>query len=131
MEEFYNCNLSKAQQDVRDFYFRNKHLFPKYVNGDIPVTVDGAYAHIGFHSRFGVTFICEFITGRILDFNILEKCFECTEPHHMDAKSTCPKGLHHGCSGSMEVSNAKNIFMRSKKYGFRYITYVSDADSRC
>ena len=131
--KFYNVNLTKAHQDVKDFFQRNYNLCPIYENGeylDIAVSLDGTYAHTGHFSRFGASFVVEALTGRILDMNVLEKCFKC--PNHMDYSShgTCPQKLFHGCSGSMEVENAKLLFKNSKKLGFRYTTYIADGDNK-
>ena len=133
MDSFYDRNLCKIHQEVKDYYSNAYDMRPDYANGellDITISLDGSYAHIGHFSRFGVSFVVEFDTGRIIDYNILEKCFECD--NHMDYSSngTCKDKLFHGCAGSMEVENAKRLFSRSKDYGFRYTTYIADADCK-
>ena len=127
---FYKSNIQKVHQNVKDFFFRNYQVCTNAEYIDIAVSIDGTYAHTGHFSRFGASFVIEVITGFILDFSLLEKCFKC--PNHMDYKTngTCPKGLFHGCSGSMEVENAKILFTRSTDWGFRYTTYISDGDCK-
>ena len=132
-QTFYDDNVPKVHQDVKNFYARNYNLRPDFARGeslDIAVSLDGTYAHIGHHSRFGASFINEALTGRLLDVNLLEKCFSCDNHNIYESNGTCPNKLFHGCSGSMEVENAKILFTRSPTWGFRYTTYIADGDCK-
>ena len=77
MDDFYDENLLKVHNDVKSFFKRNFHIDPNYKNGDyldICVSIDGSYGHMGRNSKWGVSLVCESITGRLLDFEITKKC---------------------------------------------------------
>ena len=119
--------------DVKDFYARNLYMTPDYAIGEclnIPVSVDGSYSHIGRNSSGGVTFIFEIITGRLIDFEYTEKCFDCKLSEKFSDNGNCPNNKFHGSSGNMEVYNAMILFKRSEQWGFRYTTIISDGDNK-
>ena len=77
-----------------------------------------------------ITFIFEVITGRLLDFEYTEKCFDCKLSDKFSDNGNCPNNKFHGSSGNMEVYNAMILFKRSEQWGFRYTTIVSDGDNK-
>ena len=132
MDEFYNKNLSKIHNDVKSFFQRNFNSNVNYENGeflDICVSVDGSYSHMGKFSLWGVTFICEVFTGRLIDFEITEKCSKCDKCDEYSDNGKCKYGKYHGSSGGMELHNAIVLFKRSRLWGFQYTEYVSDGDA--
>ena len=98
---------------------------------DLIVSLDGAYSHIGHFSSGGVTFVGEFYTGRVIDFEFTEKCFKCDDCDKFETNGTCQNGgLFHGDAGQMEIYNAIELFKRSERCGFRYTTMVADGDNK-
>ena len=86
---------------------------------------------MGHYSTFGVTFVCEVITGRLIDFELTQKCTRCGEKSDdFSDNGNCVYGLFHGCPGSMEIHNALILLKRSTLWGFRYTEYVSDGDAK-
>ena len=136
MNEFYDENLPKIHSDVKSFFKRNFKDDPDYSKGeflDIAVSIDGSYGHMGRYSRFSITFVVEVITGRIIDFEVTEKCTneECGDKaHDYKDNGNCKFGNFHGSSGPMETHNAMVLFRRSTMWGFRYTTYISDGDAK-
>ena len=81
-EDFYKRNLPLVHADVKYFFSRCLHESPDFENGeflDLIVSLDGSYSHIGHFSSGGVTFVADLYTGRVLDFEFTEKCFECKD----------------------------------------------------
>ena len=120
MDDFYDENLLKVHSDVKSFFKRNFHIDPNYKNGeylDICVSIDGSYGHMGRNSKWGVSFVCESITGRLLDFDFSDN-------------GKCEYGKFHGSPGAMETHQALVLFKRSTLWVFRYTEYVSDGDAK-
>ena len=66
MNNFYNENLPKIHNDVKSFFKRIFFKDPDYNRReflDIAVSIESSYGHMGHYSKFGVTFVCEVITG--------------------------------------------------------------------
>ena len=110
------------------------HVSPDYENREyleLIVSLDGAYSHIGYFSSGGLTFVGEFYTGRVIDFEFTEKCFKCDDCDKFETNGTCQNGgLFHGDAGQMEIYNAIELFKRSEKWGFQYTTMVADGDNK-
>ena len=85
---------------------------------------------MGHFSVWGITFVVEIVTGRLIDFKLTEKCTKCKKCDNFEDNGNCIYGKFHGCSGSMECYNAEVLFKRSANLGFRYSEYVSDGDSK-
>ena len=133
MKTLYNENISKVHSDIKSFFQRNFKKYPNYNRGeylDLAVSIDGSYGHMGRYSTFGVTFVCEVITGRLIDFEVTEKCTKCEKSDDFKDNGNCIYQKFHGSSGSMEIHNALVLFKRSTLWGFRYTDYVSDGDSK-
>ena len=134
MNKFYKDNLHKAHADVKSFFFRNFQQSPDYDAGeylDLYVSLDGAFSHIK-DAESCTSFICEVMTGRIIDYHTTYKCFKCDNSTDMydNYPGSCPYNLYHGSPGSMEINNAIILFGRSQQYGFVYSHYVSDGDAK-
>ena len=80
---------------------------------------------------WGVTFVGELYTGRVIDFEFTEKCFECDDCDDFATNGTCQNGgKFHGDAGAMETHNAIILLKRSQQYGFRYTTIIADGDAK-
>ena len=131
METFYDVNMKKAIDDVKEFYLRN-NLCTVDENGiyNISISIDGAYQQRGRESTFCVTVAIDVWTGRPIDYEFSVKCFECKLCDDFNDNGKCEYGLFHGPSGTMEVNNALNLFKRSEELGLRYTTYIADGDCK-
>ena len=131
MDTFYNKNIHKAITDVQDFYVRNE-LGVRDENGivNICITLDGAYGRRGRESTYCISVAIDVWTGRVVDFHFCVKCFSCDNNNDYNTNGTCPYGLFHGASGSMERYNAVVLFGRSEARGLRYTTYIADGDCK-
>ena len=131
MDTFYNKNIHKAIVDVQDFYVRND-LGVRDENGivNICISLDGAYGRRGRESTYCISVAIDVWTGRVVDFHFCVKCFSCKTSNDYNTNGTCPYGLFHGASGSMERYNAVVLFCRSEAKGLRYTSYVADGDSK-
>ena len=75
MDNFYDENMPKVYNDIKSFFKMNFNENPNYEKGEylnICVTLDGSYGHVGRYSAWGVSFVCETITRRLLDFEPLK-----------------------------------------------------------
>ena len=71
------------------------------------------------------------ITGRLIDFELTQKCTRCGEKSDdFSDNGNCVYGLFHGSPGAMEIHNAIVLLKRSTLWGFRYTEYVSDGDAK-
>lgn len=106
---------------------------------DIAVSFDGTWHKRGRTSHHGVGVCIEIETGFVIDFEVLTNF--CSVCQRNDGASEDWKKMHKesgkceknfdGTSGAMEQESAKRIWNRSiSKYGFRYVTMLSDGDSK-
>ena len=52
------------------------YLFDKPFKG-LFVSIDGTYNQPGWNAHFGVSFVFDLFSGKLLDFSAIEKCFDC------------------------------------------------------
>ena len=84
---------------------------------------------MGHFSSGGVTFVGEFFSAFLIDFEYTEKCFKCVDCNDFTTNGTCEYGLFHGDAGQMEIHNAMILFKRSESRGFQYTTMIADGDN--
>lgn len=128
MKEFSDDKMIETRRRVKLLYKDTLGIFPDsdgYVS--ITVSLDGSYTKRGFKSNFCISFICESLSGYVLDYHITEKCTKCENKDQADTE--CEYDLFHGFSGTMEKINAQVLFNRSQELGFQYDTLVADGDS--
>jgi hypothetical protein len=111
--------------------------------GDIAVTVDGAWMRRGHVSNFDAMSVISGDNGKVLDTEVCSKfCHACSQHSKDDKKSTeylewyakhksnCAVNFE-GTSGGMEVAAALEIFSRSQETSsLRCVKYISDGDTR-
>ena len=51
---------------------------------------------MGRYSTIGITFACEILTGRLIDFEITEKCIRCEKCDDIKDNGNCVFGKYHG-----------------------------------
>lgn len=110
---------------------------------NLGVSYDGSWPTKGFQSKHGFGCVIDLLTGFILDYDVVSKfCSECIKAA-TDLGIESPEFHcwyeghaercqidHVGSSGAMEVAIAQKIWERSEKLGFRYLTMLSDGDSK-
>ena len=130
MEKCTEEHLREVHKKVIIFY--KDELKVNKILGLIPLTVslDGTYKKRGYHSNFAASFLIEAYSGHIIDYELSEKCSICPLKIRNKGGTTCPHGLFHGSSGSMEVLNAQKLFERGHTLGFRYDTLICDGDCK-
>ena len=125
---------------------RAREVFKCYdaLPGDIVVTVssDGTWQRRGFSSLFGVTFIIEHETKKILDYEVMSKfCAACKTWADCDReseefkkwqeehKSVCEANFT-GSAGAMEPTGVLLMFSRSLSFNIRYKHLICDGDAK-
>ena len=112
-----------------------------YIN--VMVSYDGTWHKRGHTSHTGVGMIIDVFTGLVLDYEVLSNfCQHCAARRFKmneasfvewqqlhEANGDCEKNFN-GTAGMMEVMAAEILWRRSMSLGFRYITMVSDGDSK-
>lgn len=107
----------------------------------IKVSGDGTWKKRGFKSRYGVTTLIGYSTGKVIDLVVKSSyCHACTswkkKMHTIeyqiwlqDHEEECTKN-HDGSAGKMEVDSVKDMFSRSEEnFGVKYSNYIGDGDS--
>ena len=107
----------------------------------LSVSFDGSWKTRGFHSRFGVGFVIEVLTGLVIDYTVRSKyCVECElvgkrfagddkERWQQLHKDSCDVN-HTGSSGAMETEAAKVMWARSVDLmDAQYTTILGDGDA--
>ncbi|GFT28467.1 uncharacterized protein TNCV_428811 [Trichonephila clavipes] len=93
----------------------------------IPVSIGGTWQKHGHMSLNGAVIATIVYTGKVLDASVLSVFCKCPNNMHNE---NC-KANHFGNSGSMEVSEAIEIFQRSESlHDLRYIKFLGDGDAR-
>ena len=136
--------LEKSREHLIKFY---KDILGREAEDgilDIEVTYDGSWQKRGHNSNMFVGAVIDANIGYVIDYVTLCKvCVNC------DAKKTLVKKgkmtseefsdwhANHDCdinykgsSGGMEVEGAVQLWSRSLENGFRYMSYISDGDSK-
>ncbi|GFU43235.1 uncharacterized protein TNCV_1566841 [Trichonephila clavipes] len=105
-------SLNDVRSQVKSAYQSNSAIT------DIDVTFDCTWLTRGHSSQIGVGCVIDFLTGFVMDLEIMSKrCIECEH-----AKS--------GSSDAMEQEAALKLWQRSEDNGFRYTTLLSDGDAK-
>ena len=106
---------------------------------DVIVTVDGTWQKRGRISLFGVVVVIAWLTGQVLDVEVLSKhCGACKMHEHLssdefeewyaDHEEDCECN-YKGSSNAMEIEGVKRIWVRSVyDLKLRYTTYIGDGD---
>lgn len=108
----------------------------------LTVSGDGTWRKRGFSSRYGVSTIIGYYSGKVIDVIIKSSyCKACEywsknlgtiefELWKEDHNEECAAN-HEGSAGKMEVDSIVEIFSRSmEKYNVRYANYIGDGDSK-
>ena len=107
------------------------------------MTVDGTWQKHGRTSLIGVTVVMSWLTGQVLDVEVLSKhCHACVMKNvdEMDEdeyeewlathKAVCDQN-YEGSSNAMEVSGVERMWLRSvANLKVRYTTFIGDGDSK-
>lgn len=136
-------SLVKARDRVREAYIEQDPGNKDKTYLDLSVSYDGTWQKRGHTSNFGVGVVIELYTGLVIDFCVMSKyCHECAITkkelgEHSPEFSIWYSGHasdcsinYRGSSGAMEVTAAEILWGRSQEYGFRYLTLLSDGDSK-
>ena len=106
---------------------------------DILVSCDGNWQKRGFSSLYGIVFVISYLSGKVIDYQILSKhCAGCqywdsqdktsTEYRAWKEKHACELNFT-GSSPAMEPYGTLALFQRSLGFRLRY-THLSDGDSK-
>ena len=129
--------MRRARQEVRECY----DAAPGDVI-DVTVSSDGTWQRRGFSSLFGITFVIEHETKKILDYEVLSKfCAACKKWEKCDQESeefkkwkeehqsVCEANFT-GSAGAMEPKGVSAMFSRSLDFNTRYKYLISDGDAK-
>ncbi|XP_054260040.1 uncharacterized protein LOC128984722 [Macrosteles quadrilineatus] len=110
---------------------------------DIGVSYDGAWQKRGFTSKYGVGCVIEVVTGLVIDYVVLSKYCRICQRKISELGRNSPQfnewfAIHKpkcqanfdGSSPAMETEAAAILWKRSENLGFRYISVISDGDSK-
>lgn len=135
--------LSQTRQSVKEAYFEVDPAIANNPTLDITVSYDGTWQKRGHTSNYGVGCVVDVFTGYVIDFEVMSKfCHKCSiYSKKLGAKSKAFKEWHDrhipdceynytGSSPAMEMEAAKILWERSKSYGLRYTTVLSDGDAK-
>ncbi|KAJ4445343.1 hypothetical protein ANN_07148 [Periplaneta americana] len=135
--------LSQTRQSVKEAYFEVDPAIANNPTLDITVSYDGTWQKRGHTSNYGVGCVVDVFTGYVIDFEVMSKsCHKCSiYSKKLGAKSKAFKEWHDrhipdceynytGSSPAMEMEAAKILWERSKSYGLRYTTMLSDGDAK-
>ena len=108
---------------------------------DVIVTVDGTWQKRGRTSLFGVVVVISWLTGQVLDTEVLSKhCGACKmkdslsteefeewyDSHRKDCECN-----YEGSSNAMKVEGVRRIWLRSEsELKLRYTTFIGDGDAK-
>lgn len=108
----------------------------------LKVSGDGTWKKRGFKSRYGVTTLIGYYSGKVIDIIVKSSyCSACSlwknktnsleyEAWYEDHEEECTKN-HEGSAGKMEVDAVTEMFLRSEeKFGVKYVNYIGDGDSK-
>ena len=138
------ASVEAASENMRAASVHLHHLFsvaPSEIL-DVAVTCDGTWSKRGFTATYGVVVVISWLTGQVLDYEVLSKrCKVCSlkkqkvsseefvewfEQH----KPHCQLN-HLGSSPVMEPEGAMRIWNRSEqKLHLRYTSMISDGDCK-
>ena len=123
-----------------DLYVEDTSKNQKYV--EAAGSYDGSWLTRGHQSKHGLACVIDYLTGYVLDFEVLSKYCHACEIAKKDYDENSPEYAlwyemhaeecsqnHEESSGSMERNIAEIIWKRSEDYGFRFVTMISDGDS--
>lgn len=107
---------------------------------DIDVSFDGTWQKGGYTSHYGIGVAIDLLSGYVVDYEVLSKfCLACEiapkegtpelEQHCKSHEGLCAKTFI-GSSPAMEAGAAVRIWQRSRNSGMRYVTMLSDGDSK-
>lgn len=138
-------NIFCAAEAVGNQSMENALNKEKELNGEnncLTVSGDGTWQKRGFSSRYGVSSLIGYLSGKVLD--ITTKSSYCKQCEVWEKLSATPEYAlwkeshaehcninHEGSAGKMEVDAICEMFMRSEeKYSVQYVNYVGDGDSK-
>lgn len=142
-KEHVQDSLNNARTEVTKAYLELENSLEIRKPLDITVSYDGSWQKRGFTSKYGIGCVIEVITGLVIDFEVISKfCRICQqkasklnedseeyEEWLLDHWVNCQANFD-GSSPAMEVAGAERLWKRSQDIGFRYVSVVSDGDSK-
>ena len=130
-------SMRRARQEVRKCY---DAALGDVI--DVTVSSDGTWQRRGFSSLFGITFIIEHETKKVLDYEVMSKfCAACKRWENCDQegdefkkwreehKGVCEANFT-GSAGAMEPRGISRMFSRSLDFNVRYKYLISDGDAK-
>lgn len=144
-------NILTASVAIRDLILKKavkkeqEEMMKATTNEDVTkltISGDGSWQTRGFQSRFGISSIIGYFSGKVLD--VLAKSISCKVCEYWKKKKTTAEFEewkekhnkscsinHQGSSGKMEADAIKEIFVRSEeRYGVKYINYIGNGDTK-
>ena len=129
-------SMKNAREEIRKHY----GAASSEETVDILVSCDGTCQKRGFTSLFGAVFIIAYETGKVVDYIVLSKyCAGCSYWEKQDklsdqykdwkASHECDANFS-GSAGAIEPNGALLLFKRSLDFHIRYMSLVSDGDSK-
>ena len=134
---YAESSMQQARKEVREYYgaISNEEIV------DALVSVDGTWQRRGFSSLFGLVYVIEYNTGKVLDYKVFSKfCKACSvwekrknkddfELWKRSHQAECDVNFD-GSAGAMEPAGIVELFKRSLQYRLRYTSYISDGDTK-
>ena len=130
-------SMQRARKEVRVYYGATSD--EEVV--DALVSVDGTWQKRGFSSLYGIVYVIEYNTGKVLDYKVFSKfCKVCSAWEKRKKDDEFEQWKHHhqancdinfdGSAGAMEPAGILELFKRSLDYKIRYTSYISDGDTK-
>lgn len=135
--------MKKARIEVEKAYCNIENTLDIAKPIDIAVSYDGSWQKRGFTSKYGVGCVIEVITGLVIDYVVLSKYCRVCQQKKTEMKAPSPEytlwfdshkplcqANYDGSSPAMETEAAGILWKRSESLGFRYVSLISDGDSK-